>query len=530
MKYRLGIVVLAMLLLINLAYAQEAFLTTEANYADASVASVAASKVGAPVFFVPPAELPSDVIQALQENNVTTVYIIGGPAVISENIESQLVDYNVIRIWGMTRYGTSAEVAKYFWPEGAREAIIVSDLPDEASISEDYAELVSKAAELAAEKNVPLLLNPVGKLSSEVLEALQTLNTTSVTLVGYFSPNVEEELIGNNINVEEVITGDIGEIEYMIERKILERPDVKQVPLIIAAVGGWEDVLYAKSVPKGVSLIVRNESEIPDLINKVLSILDSRNISKILVVGRPDLATEIYNSLVESEAVERIEILLLTGRKYEKVREIVKEIREHIIELREAREELRETMKQALTVSLNRISERCDYWYDFANSLMSQLPQEVYPLAERRLLIINESYQLCKQAVQQGEPFKALEMLQELRHDARFLIWRFKTEGLYDMFEEELEHEIRSPSEIKARVIGEGENFIIRILERVENREECREMVQDYREYLISGNFEEAQELKIKIAKECRAFPLIKPMGEEIEEHFPMRVPFRERE
>ena len=532
MKYRIAIVLLTMLLFVNLASAQEAFLATEVNYADASVASVAASKVGAPVFFVPPAELPSDVLQALQENNVSTVYIIGGPAVISENVESQLADYEVIRIWGMTRYGTSAEVAKYFWPEGTSEAVIVSDLPDEANVSEDYAELVSKAAELAADDNIPLLLNPTDKLSSEVLEALQTLNVEEVILVGYFSPSVEEEIINNNISIDEVITGSKEDIEEIIERKILESPDVIAKPLIIAAVGGWEDVIYAKAAPKGVSLLVRNESEIPETINKTLSILTTRNVSKILIVGKPDLAAQVYDALIQTEASNLTDIILLTGRKHEKIREMVKEIREHVEELRELHKELREAMEEAMFTRLARVDERCDYWYELANNLASRLPPQIDQLVERRLQIINESYQLCKQAVQQNQSVRAFEILQELRHDVKFLIWKFKGEELRDLFEEELEYEVKSPREIRARVIEKGEEFVSKILEKVEeDREECREIVREYRRALIEGDFEEARELKMKIVKKCRAFPIsIKPMSEEAKEMFPIeRFPMRER-
>jgi len=104
-------------------------LTTTENYPDSFVAAVAANKIGSPVLLTDKNEIPIDTKNQLNELKPTTVYIIGGPSVIGARVENSLKGqgYEVIRIWGITRYGTSTEVAQYFWVGGSEKAVLVWD-------------------------------------------------------------------------------------------------------------------------------------------------------------------------------------------------------------------------------------------------------------------------------------------------------------------------------------------------------------------------------------------------------------------
>ena len=85
-------------------------ITTE-NYPDAMVAGAAANKEGYPLLFTDKEAIPNETLAEIENLQPATIYIIGGPAVISEEIEEELSEnYEVVRVWGMTRYGTAADV------------------------------------------------------------------------------------------------------------------------------------------------------------------------------------------------------------------------------------------------------------------------------------------------------------------------------------------------------------------------------------------------------------------------------------
>ena len=71
-------------------------LTTKTHYPDSIVAGAVGNKIGAPVFVTSQGNLDSDVLAEINELSPSTVYIVGGPEAISEDVETQLAaDYDV---------------------------------------------------------------------------------------------------------------------------------------------------------------------------------------------------------------------------------------------------------------------------------------------------------------------------------------------------------------------------------------------------------------------------------------------------
>jgi putative cell wall-binding protein len=139
-----------LLLLSGTANAEEidsVILASEAHYPDALVAGVAANRIGAPLLLTEPGRMSQETLDEIEGLNVSRIYIIGGPYAVNEGVEDELSGkYTVIRIWGMTRFGTSAAIAEYFWQESSKAVLVwdVLGLPAAGN-----SEIIAKARDLA---------------------------------------------------------------------------------------------------------------------------------------------------------------------------------------------------------------------------------------------------------------------------------------------------------------------------------------------------------------------------------------------
>ncbi|MEM5881818.1 MAG: hypothetical protein QXR71_04540 [Candidatus Aenigmatarchaeota archaeon] len=336
--------IIFLLLAISFSIAQENFaiIATDISYADYAIASVAAAKIGAKVYFAQGTEVSNETINQMIQDAVVTVYIIGGPVVVSENSENLLKQNfaKVYRIFGMTRFGTSIEVAKFFWPEGSEKVVITWDLPDHpiGKANETTARFVTKAAEFASHKKIPLLLIPKDETfpSEELTEALKFLGTKKVYYLAFGAKPI-------NLNITT--------IEHKTEKEVEEENlrEIKEKPIVIAAVANWQDGVATRATPHGTSILVFSENEIPNVVSKINILLATTNVSKILVTGKPDLAKKIYDALIEAGIGNKTKVILASGMHFEITKKISKEIKEDIEKIREEERRMRgrvEAMKE----------------------------------------------------------------------------------------------------------------------------------------------------------------------------------------
>ena len=91
------------------------------GWPDAVATSGLAATEGAPVFLVEQDRLPAETAQAITDNELTDLTIVGGEAAVSVEVEQQLLDLGVTidRLAGGTRYETSALVAEATEAAGA---------------------------------------------------------------------------------------------------------------------------------------------------------------------------------------------------------------------------------------------------------------------------------------------------------------------------------------------------------------------------------------------------------------------------
>ncbi|QCH29004.1 cell wall-binding repeat-containing protein [Clostridium tyrobutyricum] len=197
------------------------------NFPDAlSISGIAASK-GYPIFMSNANDIPQSIVDKISSINPSKVYVIGGTAVLSDNVKNKLKnslsdieDSDIVRINGKDRYDTSLKVAKYF--ELDSKYVILSN-------GRNFPDALSGSA-LAAKLTAPIILTD-GKNVSNQKNYIDSSDYSNVIILGgqgSVSSNAENNFngikldIGGTFKGEKIIdlkTMDInndGKIENMI--------------------------------------------------------------------------------------------------------------------------------------------------------------------------------------------------------------------------------------------------------------------------------------------------------------------------
>ena len=164
-----------------------AIIASGENFPDALCGAPLAKKYNAPILLTAKNSLDEQSKNQLSRLNVKYVYIIGGPGVISSNVEQEIIrmGIQVSRIAGNDRYETSLRVANAMGH--FTQAVIATgeNFPDALSI-----------APIAAMKGMPILLTPKNALPNGLKEYLkENVNSTYVVGgTGVVSNNVYNQL------------------------------------------------------------------------------------------------------------------------------------------------------------------------------------------------------------------------------------------------------------------------------------------------------------------------------------------------
>ncbi len=281
---------------VHAAETDSVILTTDSNCPDALVTGAAANEIGATVLVTARDELSSDAAAEIASIDPGTIYIVGGPAAVSDSVEEQLSsDYSVLRLWGVTRYGTAAEVALQFWESSPKAMLVWDALGVPAS---GNCELISEAKDLAMQEGIPVLLISRNSIPDQVVDALEQLGTSSVVLVGNVGSGVTGTLDTLGIEVDEQIKGtDVNGTRALLRQRIRENlMERAEDHMVVVAVGSWSDTIRAPFVPNGTSRLISSEGQIDALITEI----QDGDYGEIDVVGKPDLAQAIYDRLSEA--------------------------------------------------------------------------------------------------------------------------------------------------------------------------------------------------------------------------------------
>ena len=157
-----------------------AFVSTGSMFPDALSASAAAGSLGAPVILIPgdKTEVDAATSELLQSLGVTTVFITGGPAAVSSELEAALA--LVPGITEVTRYGGGN---RYTVSAVTNRASFTSSEEIYISSGTSFPDALAGAA-VAGMNKIPLYLTPSSCVYRSVIEDFGSLGATKMTILG----------------------------------------------------------------------------------------------------------------------------------------------------------------------------------------------------------------------------------------------------------------------------------------------------------------------------------------------------------
>ncbi len=156
------------------------------SYADALSGSARAGIEGTPIILTRETNLPQSVRQYLidYDDDISRAYIIGGPAVVSKDLEGALEngslgfrELDVDRLWGRDRYATNTAVLSAFWDSDEMDPYVAT--------GKNYPDALA-AGTLAAKNGQPIMLLGGRFMSGHTREFLvnEQARITGFTMVG----------------------------------------------------------------------------------------------------------------------------------------------------------------------------------------------------------------------------------------------------------------------------------------------------------------------------------------------------------
>ncbi len=160
--------------------------TSGTNFPDALSSAYLASSLGTGILLTDPNTLSSSTQQVLINGSVTTVYIVGGTAAVSQNVQNAIAalknpatsaTLNVIRVAGADRYATNeaADLNSGVVGSGSQTAILATGT--------NFADALAASPAIAA-KHYPLILTDPNTLSPSASATIAALGVKNVIIVG----------------------------------------------------------------------------------------------------------------------------------------------------------------------------------------------------------------------------------------------------------------------------------------------------------------------------------------------------------
>ncbi|HET6873862.1 MAG TPA: cell wall-binding repeat-containing protein [Acidimicrobiales bacterium] len=183
-------------------------LTSGTNFPDALAASYLAGRLHGPTLLTEPSTLPSATSSALQTLKATSVVIVGGPAAVSNSVQTQLTNagYQVSRVYGNDRYATASAIATVYPSSFVGSLNSTSGPTAIVATGTAFADALS-GGPLSYRASFPMLLTDPASLSSSTSSALSSLGIKQVLLLGgtaAVSQNVQTQIAAKGITVTRI--------------------------------------------------------------------------------------------------------------------------------------------------------------------------------------------------------------------------------------------------------------------------------------------------------------------------------------
>lgn len=309
---------------INESNVSTVILTSSLNYPDAAVSSTPSNRIGAPILLTDSDDLSSSTREAMQSMNVEKAFIVGGPAVISQEVESEvesITENSTTRLWGETQIETATAVSEFFWTESEEATIVQYPINSERGYK-----LLTPLKSYLLENRKPLLISDTGNISEETMEELERLKTEQVEVFTTKAKNITSQLENAGIANPEIHNGSIEELrEGLRNETITEQTE----NITVVAAPNFNSSLSSTSLMEH-SLLVTAENETETVIDTVNRTQDQN----IRILGDQELSKTVDERI---ESSTNLSTTLITESPVDTVAQIVKEnveVWSHMVEER----------------------------------------------------------------------------------------------------------------------------------------------------------------------------------------------------
>ncbi|MGC7872234.1 alpha/beta fold hydrolase [Desulfosporosinus sp. SYSU MS00001] len=259
------------------------------DFPDALAGVPLAHKLNAPLLLTDGTSLNKDTEAEIIRLNPQKIYILGGPVVIPETVESELKDKgrDVKRLGGVDRYDTASLIAQELGFSNGKAVLAYGEnFPDALAVSS-----------WAAYNDVPILLTETNELPTETLKALQDLNVTSTYIIGgkaVISERLEESLKEYNMNP----TRYWGNDRYETAIAVAQGLKTDNNHLFLATGLNFPDALAGGVMAaQANSSLLLVDTNIPSNVSNYLCTIKD-NISTVYILGgKAVVSDDIVNSL-----------------------------------------------------------------------------------------------------------------------------------------------------------------------------------------------------------------------------------------
>ena len=171
-----------------------AYVASGEAFPDALAGAPAADRRGGPMLLVRRNDIPGATSAELTRLKPNVIYLLGGPAIVSTAVETQLAAYarshSVIRLGGTDRYETAVDVVGNAFPAGVSDVMVAT--------GQGFADALAGGA-AASRANMPILLVRSNDIPDSTAAKLSSLGPNRIWVLGgpaSISTAVEAQLHG----------------------------------------------------------------------------------------------------------------------------------------------------------------------------------------------------------------------------------------------------------------------------------------------------------------------------------------------
>ncbi|MGC7873695.1 cell wall-binding repeat-containing protein [Desulfosporosinus sp. SYSU MS00001] len=256
------------------------------DYPDALSSGPLAHKYNAPILLTDSSELNNDTAEELLRLKAHKVYIVGGYAVVSKNIDNKLSSLHIvaIRLAGNDRYDTALKVAQKVGLSKGVFVAVGTDFPDALS-----------AGPIAAANDMPLLLVPPYELTESQKVFLDRNRIPSSIIIN--NPELSNKVVQQFPNYEEIN----GDDPYERNINLITRfeDSLNFDTLYIATGENFPDALAASALaPQCNNPLLLLEGN--TVSNPTSSFISSNIVSQLCIMGGESVITASTEATIAS--------------------------------------------------------------------------------------------------------------------------------------------------------------------------------------------------------------------------------------